>query len=196
MTKLSPVALAIGMVFLAACGGQSSNGGGSAAVTTHPARTYVYSGWGACQPDGTQTRSVTSFTPADCLGTPILSQSCTYVPAPAQLVVKNNYLNAINVWVALSSDPTWGPVQNSAPIAVGTTFTLGNIPPGTYDLRAASTTDGQSTTSLGVIFAAGQTRTWNICVVGTTGCSVNGAPSLVQGQGSPEPTNSLGGIIE
>ena len=44
--------------------------------------TYSYSAWGACQSDGTQTRTVSSATPAGCTGTPILSQTCTYTPPP------------------------------------------------------------------------------------------------------------------
>jgi hypothetical protein len=42
--------------------------------------SYTYGSWGACQPDGTQTRTVTSSSPENCTGTPVLSQSCTYVP--------------------------------------------------------------------------------------------------------------------
>jgi HYDIN/CFA65/VesB-like, Ig-like domain len=38
--------------------------------------TYTYSEWGACQPDGTQTRTVLTSLPAGCTGTPVLSQSC------------------------------------------------------------------------------------------------------------------------
>jgi Subtilase family len=42
--------------------------------------TYSYTDWSACQPNGSQTRQVSSFGPAGCTGTPVLSQSCTYVP--------------------------------------------------------------------------------------------------------------------
>ena len=41
--------------------------------------TYGYGAWGACQSDGTQTRTVSSSTPAGCTGTPVLTQACTYV---------------------------------------------------------------------------------------------------------------------
>ena len=45
---------------------------------------FTYSAWGACQADGTQTRTVTSATPQACTGgNPVLSQSCTTNPAPA-----------------------------------------------------------------------------------------------------------------
>ncbi len=45
---------------------------------------YTYSAWGACQSNDTQARTVTSASPAGCTGTPVLSQSCTYVPLPGQ----------------------------------------------------------------------------------------------------------------
>ncbi|MBI5638885.1 MAG: SUMF1/EgtB/PvdO family nonheme iron enzyme [Nitrospirae bacterium] len=47
-----------------------------------PACTYTYGDWGACQPDGTQTRTMLSSSPAGCTGTPALSQACTYEPPP------------------------------------------------------------------------------------------------------------------
>ncbi len=40
--------------------------------------SYTYSAWSACQPDGTQTRTITSSSPAGCTGSPVLTQSCTY----------------------------------------------------------------------------------------------------------------------
>ena len=50
------------------------------AVATPPACSYTLGAWGACQSNGTQTRTVTSF-PAACTGTtPASSQACTYVP--------------------------------------------------------------------------------------------------------------------
>jgi hypothetical protein len=41
---------------------------------------YMYSAWADCQPNGSQTRTVTSSMPAGCAGTPVVSQSCNYVP--------------------------------------------------------------------------------------------------------------------
>ena len=42
--------------------------------------SFTYSGWGACQSNSTQTRTVTASSPAGCTGgTPVTSQSCTYV---------------------------------------------------------------------------------------------------------------------
>jgi hypothetical protein len=45
---------------------------------------YTYDAWSACQSNGTQTRNVLTSSPAGCVGTPVTSQACTYVPpAPA-----------------------------------------------------------------------------------------------------------------
>jgi hypothetical protein len=44
--------------------------------------TYTYSAWSPCQPDNTQTRTVISSSPPGCIGTPVLSQSCTYAGDP------------------------------------------------------------------------------------------------------------------
>ncbi len=46
--------------------------------------SFTYSAWGACQPSGTQTRTVVSSSPAGCTGgSPVLSQSCTYIDGGA-----------------------------------------------------------------------------------------------------------------
>jgi len=60
--------------------------------------TYTYGEWSACQPDGTRARAVLAATPSGCTGTPVLTQSCTYVPptttptAAAYKVFANNDL--------------------------------------------------------------------------------------------------------
>jgi hypothetical protein len=42
---------------------------------------FTYSAWGACQSNDTQSRTVTSSSPAGCTGgSPVVSQACTYVP--------------------------------------------------------------------------------------------------------------------
>jgi prepilin-type N-terminal cleavage/methylation domain-containing protein len=52
----------------------SDLGAGIAACTS-----WTYTGWGTCQPDNTQTRTVLTSNPAGCMGgNPILTQSCTY----------------------------------------------------------------------------------------------------------------------
>ena len=45
---------------------------------------YVYGEWGACQSSSTQSRAVLSSSPAGCVGTPVTSQSCVYVPPPVE----------------------------------------------------------------------------------------------------------------
>ena len=53
--------------------------GGSTGSTT--CTSFTYSGWGTCQSNGTQTQTVVTSSPAGCTGgTPLISQSCTYVP--------------------------------------------------------------------------------------------------------------------
>ncbi|HSM91710.1 MAG TPA: hypothetical protein VLT47_02425, partial [Anaeromyxobacteraceae bacterium] len=43
--------------------------------------SFTYSAWGACQPDGTQARTVTASSPTGCTGgAPVTTQACTYVP--------------------------------------------------------------------------------------------------------------------
>jgi len=42
--------------------------------------SFTYSSWDTCQSDGTQTRTVTASSPSGCTGgSPVLTQSCTYV---------------------------------------------------------------------------------------------------------------------
>ncbi len=54
--------------------------------TTPPAATctsFSYSGWAACQPNNTQSRTVLTSSPSGCTGgSPVTSQACTYVPPP------------------------------------------------------------------------------------------------------------------
>jgi hypothetical protein len=46
--------------------------------------SFTYSAWGACQANGTQTRTVLSSSPSGCTGgSPITSQSCTYIDGAA-----------------------------------------------------------------------------------------------------------------
>jgi len=44
--------------------------------------SWTYSDWTSCSADGTQTRDIVSSLPNSCTGgSPVLSQSCTYVPS-------------------------------------------------------------------------------------------------------------------
>ena len=42
--------------------------------------TFTYSEWSECQTDGTQSRTVLSKTPDECIGKPVLTQTCQYQP--------------------------------------------------------------------------------------------------------------------
>jgi Tfp pilus assembly protein FimT len=56
-----------------------SKPGGS--ITVAAICAFTYSSWGSCQFDNKQYRSIVSQSPAGCAGgTPVLSQSCTFVP--------------------------------------------------------------------------------------------------------------------
>ena len=60
-----------------------SCGSCSGSVTPPPSVcSYTYSPWSTCQPSGTQSRSVISSSPFGCIGSPVLTQLCTYT-APA-----------------------------------------------------------------------------------------------------------------
>src|SRR5664279_581780 len=64
--------------------------------------SFTYSGWGACQSNNTQTRTTTSSSPAGCTGgSPMASQSCTYVP-PVQACTSFTYSG----WGACQSNNT------------------------------------------------------------------------------------------
>ena len=48
-------------------------------TTTPTCTDFTYSGWGVCQSDNKQTRTIISTTPSVCIGgSPVLEQSCTY----------------------------------------------------------------------------------------------------------------------
>lgn len=55
-----------------------------AGATPTTCTSFTYSAFGACQPNGTQTRTVLSSSPAGCTGgTPVLTQTCTYLDGAA-----------------------------------------------------------------------------------------------------------------
>ena len=63
---------------------------------------FGYSSWGTCQSNGTQTRTITTWSPQGCTGgTPVLSQSCTYVPptTPDPTCTQWQHLNESHVCV-------------------------------------------------------------------------------------------------
>ena len=63
--------------------------------------TYTYDVWGACQSNNTQTRSVLTTSPGGCTGTPVTSQSCTYIP-PVTACTSFTY----SAWGACQSNNT------------------------------------------------------------------------------------------
>jgi hypothetical protein len=71
--------------------------------------TYTYSDWSACQPNGTQTRTVISSSPAGCVGTPVLSQSCTYGGPPPCTYIYSDWSacqpNGTQTRTVISSSP-------------------------------------------------------------------------------------------
>ena len=59
------------------CEGGAGSGASTGGTTT--CTSFIYSTWGECQSDSTQSRNVINSSPAGCTGgTPVLTQSCTY----------------------------------------------------------------------------------------------------------------------
>jgi len=75
------VVAAIGIVILAAANTGLKNSCGLADQSLYPlsCQRFTYSDWSACQPDGTQTRSLLGKLPKNCQGgAPELVQPCTH----------------------------------------------------------------------------------------------------------------------
>jgi hypothetical protein len=77
------------------------------------------------------------------LGTGLLAcgGKSTKTPAPTtgSLALTNNATATINeVYVTPVSSTVWGPIQNSAAISPGSTWTLSGLPAGSYDGKAVS----------------------------------------------------------
>jgi hypothetical protein len=63
--------------------------------------SYTYSPWSACQTDNSQTRTMLTSSPDGCIGTPILSQPCIFVP-PVTTCTSFTY----SAWGACQSNNT------------------------------------------------------------------------------------------
>jgi hypothetical protein len=64
--------------------------------------SFSYSAWGACQSSNTQSRTVATSTPTGCTGgSPVLTQSCTYVP-PSPATCQYTY----SAWTACQTNGT------------------------------------------------------------------------------------------
>jgi pimeloyl-ACP methyl ester carboxylesterase len=70
--------------------------------------TWEYGEWTTCNPTGTQTRVVTSASPTFCVGgSPVVSQSCTYIPPDADKDGVEDTLDACpSVAGVKTSDPS------------------------------------------------------------------------------------------
>jgi hypothetical protein len=147
----------------------------AALISAPPAActSFTYSAWGTCQSNSTQTRTVATSSPTGCTGgTPVLSQSCTYVP-PVTACTSFTY----SAWGACQSTNTQTrTVATSSPAGcTGGTPVLSQsctyVPPVTactsFTYSAWGTCDSTGT----------QTRT--VATSSPTGCS-GGTPVLSQ----------------
>lgn len=90
--------------------------------------SFTYSGWGTCQSDGTQTRTVTTSTPDGCTGgDPVTIQSCT--PMSTQCA---------------NIGGSWIDAQNTCYFS-GTSCPSGWTPNGDYSSSNSKTCDGRTT---------------------------------------------------
>ncbi|MFA5087319.1 MAG: hypothetical protein WC470_03410 [Candidatus Paceibacterota bacterium] len=62
------------------CVGQNNGTTASCSAQKTSECTISYSSWGACQPNNTQTRTLSSSSPSGCYETPVLTQTCVYAP--------------------------------------------------------------------------------------------------------------------
>ncbi len=136
---------------------------------TPPTCAYSYSGWSTCQSNSTQTRAVSSSSPAGCVGTPVLSQSCRYT-APTNF--------ALTVTKAGTGSGTVA--SSPAGIACGATC-------------STTHTNGTSVT-LTATPATGSTFTgWSGACSGTGSCVVTmDANKAVTATFNTAPTNNTG----
>jgi hypothetical protein len=143
---------------------ESMPAGPAVSTASNTCMSFMYSGWGACQADNTQTRTVASSSPAGCTGgTPVLSQACIYV-SPA---CTYNYSN----WGACQVNGTQTRTAQSSP--AGCTGTPILSQPCTYGSTCSSFTyNGWGTCTNGT-----QTRT--VATSSPTGCT-GGSPVLSQ----------------
>jgi endoglucanase len=72
---------------------------------------YMYSAWGSCQSTGTQIRTATA-SPSGCVGTPVLSQACAFVPPAIDT-------DGDGVVDALDKCPTVKGIKTSDPASTG-----------------------------------------------------------------------------
>jgi hypothetical protein len=140
--------------------------GGSTACTS-----FTYSVWGTCQSDGTQIRTAATSSPAGCTGgTPVLSQSCTYVP-PAPSPCTYNYSN----WGACQPNSTQTRTVTSSP--AGCTGTPAALSQSCTYVPPVTTCTSFTYNAWGTCTNGTQTRT--VATSTPAGCT-GGTPALSQ----------------
>ncbi len=147
---------------------------GIRALVGAPACTgYVYSGWGACQPNGTQTQTVVSTIPDVCSGgaVPETTQSCAYTPPTCTSFTESG-------WGACQPDGTQTQMVTGIPVGC----TGGNPPASTQ----SCTYTGGSTTCTNF-----NTSDWGTCQVDNTQTrTVTGVPAGCSGGTPPSSSQS------
>jgi hypothetical protein len=150
-------------------------------TTPPPACTYTTGAWGACQSNGTQTRTVTA-SPSGCVGTPPAStQSCTYVP-PAVTCTGFTYSS----WGACSSSGT----QTRTVLSASPAGCTGGNPVLTQSCTPAPVTCTSFTYSAWSTCSASGTQTRTVASSSPAGCT-GGSPVLSQSCTPPAPANPV-----
>jgi hypothetical protein len=150
--------------------------------------TYTYSAWSACQPNNTKTRTVISSSPPGCVGTPVLSQSCTYVPPTCTYSISptsktfDSTGGTGNVTVTAPNGCPWTATSNRNWI----TITSNSSGSGTGSVTYVVTAFILTTQRIGKITVYGDsqfTGTLNVTQSGPGPCPTPGKPS------TPSPSN-------
>ncbi len=121
ISELLAVVIVAGSISIAHAGTVISHPG-----STPHACTYTYSEWGACLLSGMQTRTVVSATPADCIGTPLTSQSCA---SPQRCVYTYSEWSACNLGVQSRSVTSTSPASCTGKPITSQTCTYVAPPP-------------------------------------------------------------------
>lgn len=91
--------------------------------------SFTYSGWGECQSNSTQTRTVTSSSPEGCVGgNPVTTQSCSY--AQTQCASQGGSWNSSQqlCYFSTSSCPSgWSPSSNYSSTANNSCGVVGSV---------------------------------------------------------------------
>ncbi|HSN13200.1 MAG TPA: hypothetical protein VLT61_01115 [Anaeromyxobacteraceae bacterium] len=135
--------------------------------------SFTYSAWNACQADGTQSRTVTSASPAGCTGgSPVTAQSCTYVP-PVTTCTGFTY----STWGACQADGT----QSRTLISSSPTGCTGGSPVTTQSCTYVPpvTTCSSFTYSAWGTCQSNNTQTRTVTSSSPTGCT-GGTPVTTQ----------------